>query len=678
MVEYTTDYKDEDEDKKGDVLRIIELTGMDNIAIDLEDNELRVIGEKVIEEYEEDEESRDEWRDVNKEAIKLAKQCIEAKTFPWTGASNIKYPLIGQAAMNFNSRAYPEIVQGDKIVKAVVVGKDDEQESKAARAERISSHMSYQLTEQIPNWESDTDKLLIMLPIVGTMFKEVTWDEINLRPEINLLMPEDLVVNYHSKSLELSDCRRISKLVTKYKNDIKERERADLWLKIDYVDDETNGNIEDDEQEFVQQCRYLDLDDDGYEEPYMVVVHKESKKVVRISAIYDASTVKIDADKNEVTKVEPYPIYTDYHFIPAFDGAFYSTGFGTYLYPMNKAINTIINQLTDAGTLNNLQSGFMGKGMRSKMGATPFQPGEWRPLDTKGGSIKDNIIPLPTKEPSAALFNLLGFLVDTGKDMSSITDVLAGVPQGANTPVGTTIAMIEQGMKVIDAVYKRVYLALKKEYKMLYKINSVWLDEQNYIDILDNQDAKKGDYSTTDFDIIPVGDTRISSQMMRTIKAQSARDIAASTPGANITEASRMLLEAMEIPVEAIDKILPQGQDPAQLMQMVEFLQGQVETFQGYIESGKFQMEQDENDRKNQESDAKVQKDIATAINSISDAESKELGTQLGVYKAQLDTIQQSFKQQIEVQNLERERNNRRLSGLDKQPSGVSSPQSSS
>ena len=135
-------------------------------------------------------------------------------------------------------------------------------------------------------------------------------------------------------------------------------------------------------------------------------------------------------------------MYSDYHFIPSFDGAFYSTGFGSYLYAINQSINTSINQLNDAATLSILQSGFIGKGLRAKMGATPFQPGEWRPVDTKGGKIAENIIPLPAKDPSGVVFSLLNLLVDTGKEMSSITDVMAGVPQGANTPVGTTIAMI--------------------------------------------------------------------------------------------------------------------------------------------------------------------------------------------------------------------------------------------
>jgi chaperonin GroES len=627
MAEYTTD--DTEEEKKGDVSRIIELMGMDNIADDLDENELRDIGEKVIEDYEEDEESRREWLETNQEALKLARQCREAKTFPWSGASNVKYPLIGQAAMNFNARAYPEIVQGDKIVKAKVIGNDNEDESKAARAERISTFMSYQLNEQIPNWESDTDKLLIMLPIVGTMFKEVTWDEINLRPEINLLMPDDLVVNYHAESLDLSKCRRISKKVTKFKNDIKERERADLWLRINYSDDAADSEIEDDEQEFIQQCRYLDLDDDGYEEPYMVTVHEESRKVVRIVAIYDEGTAKINPSTGEVTKIEPYQIYTDYHFIPAFDGAFYSTGFGTYLYPINQSIDTVINQLLDAGTLSNLQGGFIGKGLRGKMGATPFQPGEWRPVDTKGGSVRDNIIPLPAKEPSGALFSLLNFLVDTGKEMSSITDVLAGVPQGANTPVGTTIAMIEQGMKVIDAVYKRVYLALKKEYKMLYRINSVYLDEQGYIDVLDNKDAQKGDYSTTDFDIVPVGDTRISSQMMRTMKAQSVLDVAASTPGANVSEAARSYLKAMEINEAEIAKVLPEGPSQEEMAGQIEFLQGQVEEFTNYIQGGKIDMDKNESEAKSEEMMANARESDAQMRKYDAEAEAQEIENDL-------------------------------------------------
>jgi hypothetical protein len=404
-------------------------------------------------------------------------------------------------------------------------------------------------------------------------------------------------------------------------NDIKERERAGLWLQRSYVTEEDDDSIEDDEQVFIQQCRYLDLDGDDYEEPYVVTVHRDSKEVVRIVALYDETTVKANMDTGEITKIEPLQMYTDYHFIPAFDGGFYSTGFGSYLYPMNQSIDTIINQLIDAGTLNNLQSGFIGKGLRTKAGSTPMQPGEWRPVDSKGGNMRDNIIPLPTKEPSMVLYQVLVFLIDTGKQMSSITDVMAGVPQGQNTPVGTTMAMIEQGMKVIDAVYKRIYLALKKEYKMLYKINQENFQDTNYQGILDDEQATQSDYESNDFDVIPVGDSRISSQIMRTMKAQAARDVAMSTPGANVTEASRLLLESMDVPEEQINLVLPKAGSPEQMQQMIEQLQGQIEVYQQYVDSGKMQLAQDDNARKNAEIDAKVKMNQATTVKTLVEAE---------------------------------------------------------
>lgn len=648
---------DEDTKVSKPIEVLFEFAESQNIAADMDQDELNLMGEEVFEDYEEDESSLDQWREQYKKGVNLANQLAESKTWPWKDASNVKYPLIGQAAMNFNARAYPEIVQGDKVVKADIVGEDPGSD-KANRAERISDHMNYQLTAEIPNWEQDTDKLLIQLPIVGTMFREITWDEINLRPEINLLMPTEITVNFNSKSLDLTDCRRISKQVTKFKNDILERERADLWLEIDYSEEGQDGTkITKSEQDFIQQLRYLDLDDDGYEEPYMVTIHCRTKKVVRIVANYDPESIVFNPENGEIQKIEPFKIYTDYHFIPSFEGGFYSIGFGQYLNSINESLNSLINQLIDAGTLNNLQAGFFGKGLRMKGGARPMEPGEWRPVQSKGLSLKDNIVPLPTKEPSRALMELAIFLLETGKEMSSITDILSGVPQGQNTPVGTTLAMIEQGMKVMDAIYKRVYRSMHIEFTILYRINSYHLDLKQYQKILDNPEAKAEDYRIDDLDIMPVGDPQISSQMVRVIKAQAARDVAMSTPGANLQVASRRLLEAMDI--QNVDEIIPEV-DTDQLMQQVEYLQGMVETFQGFIQSGQLQMLMDENRRDNAESGAKVAKDISSAVKNIADAEAAEVGEQLDIYASRLSSIKQTFDQQREVAELEQQQINQR------------------
>ena len=634
------------------VAKLQEFMQSQNIAEDIDQGELDRIGLKVMEDYEEDDASLDEWREGNKDAIELAKQTRNKKTFPWMNASNVKYPLIGQAAMSFNARAYPEVVQGDKVVKAQVIGEDPEQK-KADRAERVSDFMSWQLIEQIPNWECDTDSLLMQLPIVGTMFREVMWDEINQRPEVNLLLPDQVTVNYMSKSLDLTDCRRISKEITLFKNDIFENEQAGLWLDISYAEETKDDEyIEQDEQVFIQQLRYLDLDDDGYEEPYMVTVHKSSSRVVRIIANYDESTMFINDQSGELMRIEPFRIYTDYHFIPAFDGGFYSIGFGHYLYPINQAIDSLINQLVDAGTLANTQAGFLAKGLRAQMGSKPFQPGEWRPVDTKGMKLSESVMPLPAKEPSVVLFNLMSFLIDIGEKMSSTTDVLSGVQQGPNTPVGTTMAMIEQGMKELDAVYKRVYRALRKEYRMLYRINSIYMDEQQYMTVLDNPAAvMEGDFAMGDFDIMPVGDARISTQYMRIMKAQQAREIVMSTPGANVQEASRNMLEAMD--VSGVDALIPETPDAEQLMQMVEFLQGQVGTYEQYIQSGQMQMAMDENTRANAETDAKVRKDNADTVKTISDIEINKTKQQLESYREVLNTMKLNFDQQTELKNQE-------------------------
>lgn len=621
------------EESSEGVSLIIEMMGEDNIATMLSQGELDAIGRKCLEDYETDFDSLDDWLEVNEKALKLAKQTAEAKTFPWRNASNVKVPLIGQAAMNFNARAYPEIVQGDKVVKAKVIGKDPG-DAKADRADRISEHMSYQLLDEMPNWESDTDKLLIMLPIVGTMFRKVGWDEVNLKPEITLLMPDKLTVNYDSKSLNLEDCRRISEEITLFKNDIVERERGGLWLEHDYTTAPVEGDgepIEESEQTFIYQLCYIDLDDDGYEEPYIVTFLKESGDVVRIVANYDMDTVVFDEEKGEVVKIDPFPIYTDYHFIPAFDGGFYSTGFGSYLSPINHTVDTLINQLIDAGTLSNVQGGFMGKGLRSKSGSTPFQPGEWRFVETKGMNLRDNIVPLPAKDPSATLFQLMVLLIDMGKEMSSITDVMSGVPQGQNTPVGTTLAMIEQGMKVIDAVYKRVYRALKVEFKMLYRINSIYLDGQIYAEVLDDPEAnQQEDYKKGDFDIVPVGDTRISSQVMRTMKAQGALDLVREIPGADVKYAAKQVLMSMDI--EEVDSYIPEMPPAEELMAQIEELKAYSETMTQQMQALTQQLQGSEEARKDKELDikekesgSKVALNMSNVAKNIADADAQGL-----------------------------------------------------
>jgi len=645
-----------------------ELMESDNVAEMLDDKELNDIGLLVKEDFDEDLDTLDDWNDLNSKALKLARQVKEDKTFPWRGASNVIYPLISDAAMNFNARAYPEVVQGQEVVKCVVNYKDDQDYTPLS--EEIARHMSYQLLEEIPNWEGDTDQMLMLLPIVGTMFRETTWNEINLRPEINLMLPDELIVNYHAKSLRLEECRRISKVITMFANDIYEREEAGLWLEINYIDDdEDSEKIEASEQEFIQQLRYLDLDDDGYEEPYMVTIHKESSKVVRIVAMFDMDSVSVN-DEGTLLKIEPIEIYTDYHFIPSFDGGFYSVGFGSYLYSTNKAIDSLINQQIDAGTLNNTNGGYYSKGIRMRGGRSGFKPGEWKPIETKGGKLADNIMPLPTKDPSTALFSLLEFLVSTGKEMSSVTDVLQGAPQGQNVPVGTTIAAIEQGMKVIDAVYKRIYLGLRREFAKLYRLNKVYLDELGYAEVSPSNPIQQGLYSN-DITILPIGDTKLSSQMLKNIEAQAVRDLALSTPGANVMEASRYLADSIGVDDDIIESIFPQGPSIEEVMMQNEQLQMIVGQLQEFIDSGQLEYlqakaatEAREADNDELKAQGTFAKDMATAAEKMATIDLKKVEAGLKQLTALLQVDDQTFKQQKEVLDLERQREFERVQRL--------------
>jgi len=392
-----------------------------NVAEDIEEEKLVKIGSDVHDGYTTDRQSRTEWEKQYEQWLKLAIQVREDKQFPWPNASNVKFPLVSTAAMQFAARAYPTLIPSDgRVVKVVVVGADPQQE-KAKRAERVSKFMSYQVLNDMDNWEEDMDKLLFMLPITGTVFKKTFHDHSTDKNSSVLVDPKNLVVNYWTKDLDKSE--RVTEILWKTKRQITENQRLGLYLEQDLPDprvyDEGKDNSKmstptgqlDDTTPYMlleQHC-YLDLDDDDYPEPYVVLIEEQSKKVLRITPRYAKDSIKAEGKK--IQKIEALNFYTKYEFIPNPDGGFYGIGFGYLLGPLNDSVNTLINQLVDAGTLNNLQSGFIGKGLRLKMGDAPFKPGEWRPVNATGSDIKQQIFPLPTKEPSAVLMKLLELLV---------------------------------------------------------------------------------------------------------------------------------------------------------------------------------------------------------------------------------------------------------------------------
>ena len=542
-----------------------------NLADDLKDEQLIQIGKDVVSGYETDLDSRKPWEKDLKNWTELALQVSSEKTYPWPNAANIKYPLLATAATQFAARAYPTLIPSNgKVVKCKVIGSDPTGE-KAQRAARISTHMSYQILEQMDGWEEDMDKLLISLPISGTCFKKTYWDTTKQRNCSKLVLPKSLVVNYWTRCLE--DAERITEVFYLSRRKVKERQNLGLFIDVELGDPQTpdenattsvNGSFQtsgdlDDTTPYtiLEQHGYLDLDDDGYAEPYVITVDYDSQKVLRIVPRFIESGVLMD-DKQKVVSIEPIQYYTKYGFIPNPDGGFYDIGFGRLLGPLNNSANTIINQLVDAGSLSNLQAGFIGKGLRIKMGQERFQPGEWKAVNAVGDDLKKQIFPLPVREPSQVLFNLLDLLLKSGKELASVAEIFVGKMPGQNTPATTTMASIEQGMKVFTAVYKRVYRALTDEFRKLYKLNREYMNPEEYISVLD-EPVPQEDYKGPEDDIVPGADpTAVSSQEKQAKVQQVMQLLQLGT--INPMAATVMYLEAYEVPQAEIQELLMQPQ----------------------------------------------------------------------------------------------------------------------
>lgn len=512
-------------------LNIQEIVQNTNVAASLDEDTLTKIGNDVVEGYNDDKQSRSEWEKKAKEYFELALQVAKEKSFPWPKASNVKFPLVSIAAMQFGARAYPTLVPSTgKIVQMRVLGKDPDGQ-KFQRAQRVSTHMNYQLTVQMEDWEEDYDKLLIMLPIIGVAFKKTYYDSSLRRNKSCLVLPQNLVVNYWTKSLEESF--RITEVLYLTRNQVKERQLQEIYLEdVDLGDPVLEVDTDNEKRDLkpvkvdqstpykiLEQHTYLDLDDDGYFEPYIVTVDYHTAKVLRIVPRFKQENIDTNVD-GDVVSIKADQYYTKFPFFPNPDGSFYDLGFGHLLGPINEAVNTLINQLVDAGTIRNLQAGFVGKGIQIRKGEQRFQPGEWKQVNAIGDDLRKQIVPLPSNEPSKVLFELLGLLIQSGKELASIAEIFVGKMPGQNTPAYTTKETVEQGMKLFTAIYKRVYRAQAKELKKLYELNRYYLDPQEYVSVLD-EPIQQSDYDAPPDDLIPAADPSASSNTEKMAKVEA-------------------------------------------------------------------------------------------------------------------------------------------------------------
>lgn len=568
-----------------------------NIARDVDDQTLMELGQLVVQEFQIDETSRANWRDQIDKALDFATQKAQEKQFPWPKASNTIFPIISSAALQFQARTYGALIQNRNVVKGVVWGSDkgtpaldankqplqdgmgqpvwlSQPGEKRKRADTIGQHMSYQLLEEIPEWEPQTDAMLGRIPTVGGEVRKTFWDPVEKRVRSLSVPITDLVWNYYAPSFETAP--RHTELVRLYPTEIETLERSELFLEHVYgpgadVSDQSAGAEEqpspgsdpDAPHYFLEQHRRFDLDGDGYAEPLVVTVHKQSATVVRITARYDQDGIVSDEKDNEIIKIVPDDHYTLYPFLTNPKSGSHPLGWGHLAKPLNEAINTSLNQMFDAGTLQNAGGGFIGTGLSLHSGPVNFQVGRYVPVSTKGQDIRNSVYPIPFPGPSQVLFNLLELLLGAAKEITGTQDILAGDISKADASPTTVLALIEQGTKMYTSIHKRVYRAMKSELQKLYKLNRRHLQEPARYRIGDEWlEVTPEDYRLGG-GVEPIADPTMVTDMQRLGRASVLMTMK-DDPMINGQEVRRRFLEYAGI--DRVDEILvPPNPMPGQI-----------------------------------------------------------------------------------------------------------------
>lgn len=597
-------------------LKLKDIVRMGNVAEKLSQQELDYYGNLAVTGYNVDRGTRTDWESRHAKAIKLVLQVVEKKSFPWVGASNVKFPLVTIAALQFLARI-SVLTKGRNLVKVEAWGADPDGK-KSQRADRISTHMSYQLLEEDSNWLDDDEQAKFSAAILGCAIKKSFHDSIegiNHSPYIPLM---DFVVDYHCKDLDTA--QRATHRLDMFPNRIQENVTRGLFVKmmpdaeaplsvntsanqLAAASDDASGltkQVEDSLRPFsiLEQHCWLDLDGDGYAEPYVMFVREDTKQVLRIVARFfdegdvfrkndslirdveakakeaaDSQTRSLlekkaqeleDAPGNTVIRIVPTTHFTKYPFIPAPDGSFYCLGLGTLLGPTNAAVDSLMNQIIDAGTMLTTSGGFLGRGVKIKGGKQSFDPFEWKPVDGAGDDLRKNIVPLPVNPPNEVLFNLLGLLIQYGEKIGSATDIMTGVSPGQNTPAETSRNTIEQGMMLFSGIYTRMYRAFGAELKKLYRLNRWYFKQSPHFDDLTKGDGAlvaPDDYDSNIYRIFPAADATAVSSGQKQQKAKFVFDVATASPsGFDQYQVRKRLLEAYD--VDGIEQIFPNPKGP--------------------------------------------------------------------------------------------------------------------
>jgi len=545
-----------------------------NLAENMDERTLKDMGMDLIQEYKKDKTSRKEWEDAYIKGLDLLGTKYQEVTKPFKGASGVTHPLLAESVTQFQAQAYKELVPSDGPVRTQVVGAITP--ATEAQADRVKDYMNYLLMEEMEDYTTDMDQMLFYLPLSGSTFKKIYYDAMLDRPVSKFIPAEDLVVPYYAS--DLKDCERITHVIKMTANEVTKKMAAGSYRDIDLID----SNSEPDQvQKKLNELEgvkgtgsdylhtilemHVDLNLDDFEDfddkakkikiPYIVTIDEGSGEVLSIYRNYQP-------DDPSYQRIE---YFVHYKFLPGL--GFYGFGLTHMIGGLSQAATQSLRQLIDAGTLKNLPAGFKSRGMRVRDDDQPIQPGEFRDVDAPGGNIRDQFFNLPFTEPSPTLYNLMGFVVQAGQKFAAITDNNIG-NDAQNRAVGTTMAMMERGSRVMSGVHKRCYYAMRLEFKILARICGESLPPVYPYDVYGGpREIKQLDFDNR-VDILPVADPNIMSMAQRVTLAQSQLQIAQSNPAIhNIHEAYRRVYEALG--TKQIEALLkpppkqPEPQDPA-------------------------------------------------------------------------------------------------------------------
>ncbi len=549
-----------------------------NLAEEIPDRELGRIAGELLSEFDANKSGRQEWEDAYANGLELLGFSYEERAQPFRGATGVTHPLLAEAATQFQAQAFNELLPASGPVRTAVLGAETRE--KEQQALRVKQFMNYYITNVMEEYTPELDQMLFFLPLAGSTFKKVYYDETRGRAVSKFVPAEHLVVPYETSDLET--CPNITQVIRMSLNDLRKKQVSGFYLDINVIPAQgESGSVDDEIQRIdgvtpsqidydctILEC-HVDLDLEGYEDtdddgeftgikiPYVVTISQDNGQILSIRRNYRED----DQDKRKIQ------YFVHYKFLPGF--GFYGLGLIHTIGGLSRTATAALRQLIDAGTLSNLPAGFKARGLRIRDDDDPLQPGEFRDVDAPGGAIRDSLMPLPFKGPDQTLFNLLGFVVQAGQRFATITDLKVG-DGDQQAAVGTTIAMLEQGSRVMSAVHKRLHYAMRIEFKMLARVMSESLPQEYPYTVEGAESSVMASDFDDRIDVIPVSDPNMFSQAQRITLAQTKLQLAGAAPELhNMYEVYKDMYEALG--VKDIDRVMksipdeePTPKDPAQ------------------------------------------------------------------------------------------------------------------